>query len=109
MIEQVSGFQQLFSQISGPGTTPASASRLSGASAENVADGMGQALENAIQNLDGQQKSADTGIDRLIAGEPVDMHRVMLQMEQSALNLSLAIQVRNKLVEAYQEIQRMQV
>ncbi len=46
---------------------------------------------------------------KLLAGEPVDLHQVMLQMEESFVNLNLALQVRNKIIEAYQEIQRMQI
>ena len=75
----------------------------------NVAGSMKQALTNAIEQLDQSQKTADTGINQLVAGEPVDLHQVMLQMEESMLKLNLALQVRNKVIEAYQEIQRMQV
>ena len=46
---------------------------------------------------------------QLAAGEPVELHDVMIAMEEADLSLRLALQVRNKLVEAYQEIQRMQV
>lgn len=78
-------------------------------SSSSVAEGMGQALDKAIQNLDSTQKSADAGIAQLVAGEPVDLHQVMLQMEESMVKLNLALQVRNKVIEAYQEIQRMQL
>jgi len=79
------------------------------ASTEKMAEGMGQALENAVRDLDKSQKSADAGIAQLVAGEPIDLHHVMLQMEESMVKLNLAIQVRNKVIEAYQEVQRMQV
>lgn len=78
-------------------------------SSGNVADGMGKALNAAIDNLDRSQKSADAGIAQLVAGEPVDLHQVMLQMEESMVKLNLALQVRNKVIEAYQEVQRMQI
>lgn len=78
-------------------------------SATNVAESMGQIFEQAVSSLDQSQKAADGNIAALVAGEPVDLHHVMLQMEEAALNLNLALQVRNKVIEAYQEVQRMQV
>lgn len=77
--------------------------------AGNVAEGMGQALSQAIEQLDQGQRLADTGVAKLVAGEPVELHHVMLQMEQSMINMNLAVQVRNKVIEAYQEIQRIQL
>ncbi len=78
-------------------------------SAANVADSMGQMFEQAVVALDKGQKTADGNIAAMVAGEPIDLHHVMLQMEESMLNLNLALQVRNKVLEAYQEVQRMQV
>ncbi|MCL4832957.1 MAG: flagellar hook-basal body complex protein FliE [Caldilineaceae bacterium] len=98
----------LMDQLAGMERTVAKRMPLAG-SAGNVAEGMGKALESAIRNLDGSQKAADTGISQLVAGEPVDLHQVMLQMEESMVKLNLALQVRNKVIEAYQEIQRMQI
>lgn len=74
-----------------------------------VADSMGTLISRAVEQLDASQKAADGNIAALVAGEPVDLHHVMLQMEESMLNLNLALQVRNKVIEAYQEVQRMQV
>jgi len=98
----------LLEQLKGIDKGVAARSPLDG-SAENVANGMGNALESAIRNLDNSQKSADVGIAQLVAGEPVDLHQVMLQMEESMVKLNLALQVRNKVIEAYQEVQRMQL
>ncbi len=74
-----------------------------------VADSMGQMVSQAIEKLDQGQKATDLSINQLVAGEPVDLHHVMLQMEESMVNMNLALQVRNKIIEAYQEVQRMQV
>lgn len=99
---------QFLEQLRGIDGKIANKSPLAG-SAQNVAEGMGKALENAVHNLDKSQKSADAGIEQLVAGEPVDLHQVMLQMEESMVKLNLALQVRNKVIEAYQEVQRMQL
>ena len=78
-------------------------------SATDVADDMGVLINNAIEKLDQGQKAADQSVEKMVAGEPIDLHHVMLQMEESMINLNMAIQVRNKVIEAYQEVQRMQV
>jgi flagellar hook-basal body complex protein FliE len=64
---------------------------------------------NAIEGLDSVQKSADDKAMELAAGEPIDLHEVMLSRETASLHMQLALQVRNKLVEAYQDVMRMQI
>lgn len=59
-----------------------------------------------VNNL--QNTSADYA-KRMAAGENVDLHQVMIAGEQAGIAMSMTIQMRNKIVEAYQEILRMQV
>ncbi len=73
------------------------------------ATGFGKALMNAIEGLDSVQKSADDKAMELATGEPVDLHDVMISRETASLHMQLALQVRNKLVEAYQDVMRMQI
>ncbi len=72
-------------------------------------DAFGKTLEQAIQALNNQQLEADQWAARLAAGEDVDLHQVLIALEQAEIGFRLALQVRSKLVEAYQEIMRMQV
>lgn len=72
-------------------------------------ESFGKYLEQAVDNLNTLQNEADTMVNKLAAGEPVELHQVALAVEQSSLAFQLALQVRNKLVEAYQEVMRMQV
>jgi flagellar hook-basal body complex protein FliE len=65
-------------------------------------------LGDAIKNVNSLQKDADTAAVKLALGEVDDVHQVMIATEQAKLALQLTVQVRNKLVEAYQEISRMQ-
>ena len=51
----------------------------------------------------------NSAIAKLAAGEDVDLHQVMLSMQEADIAFQLALQTRNKLVDAYQEIMRMQV
>jgi flagellar hook-basal body complex protein FliE len=71
--------------------------------------GFGQALTNAISSLNESQNAADSASVQMAAGEPIDLHEVMLARETASLQFQLAVQVRNKLVEAYLDVLRMQV
>ncbi len=72
-------------------------------------EGFGKALTDAIGSLDKLQQEADAGSVQLAAGEPVELHDVMLAQDRASLSFQLAVQVRNKLVEAYQDVMRMQI
>ncbi|TMG74310.1 MAG: flagellar hook-basal body complex protein FliE [Betaproteobacteria bacterium] len=53
--------------------------------------------------------AADDAVRRLAVGEPVNLHQVMVQLERAKLQFELVLQVRNKLLEAYQDLLRMQI
>jgi flagellar hook-basal body complex protein FliE len=69
------------------------------------AGGFGQML----QDLTSRSQAAETGIQELAVGGESDLHDITLSMEMESLSFDLAVQIRNKLVEGYQEIFRMQV
>lgn len=71
----------------------------------SFADLLGEAVERVRE----MQSESDSGLRRLLAGEPVDLHRVLLAGEQAGLASELMVAVRNKLVDAYQEVMRIQV
>lgn len=62
-----------------------------------------------LERLSSYQDEADEAIDKLIAGEEVDLHEVMLSAERADIAFRVAMQLRNKLVQAYEEVMRMQV
>ncbi|MEW5958627.1 MAG: flagellar hook-basal body complex protein FliE [Chloroflexota bacterium] len=68
-----------------------------------------QILGNAINSLSQKENVANQATTSLAAGEDIELHQVMLAMQEADLNFRLALQVRNKLVEAYQEVMRMQI
>lgn len=71
--------------------------------------GFGAAIGNAINSLDRSQKGAEFEIARAVTGESPDLHRTMIALQSADLNFQLALQVRNKLINAYEEVMRMQV
>jgi len=76
----------------------------------NVMESFGQLLSQALKDVNTMHQVADGDAARLAAGDDsVDIHQVMIGMEKANVSLGLTLQVRNKLVEAYQEVMRMQV
>ena len=71
--------------------------------------GFGQMLSGAIDKLDGLQQQATDASQQLATGQASDVSTVAMQVEQASLALQLATEVRNKAVDAYQDLFRMQV
>lgn len=66
-------------------------------------------LEDSLNKINDKQLSADKITNEFIAGENVEVHEMMLSMEEAKMSLQLAIQVRNKVVEAVKELTNMQL
>ncbi|MER1984755.1 MAG: flagellar hook-basal body complex protein FliE [Solibacillus sp.] len=66
-------------------------------------------LKQAIASVNEQQIQSDTMTNKLINGGDVDLHEVMIASQKASVTLSATMEVRNKAVEAYQEIMRMSV
>ncbi|UHA73940.1 flagellar hook-basal body complex protein FliE [Paenibacillus sp. 481] len=73
-----------------------------------ITNSFSQFLADALQQVDAQERQVHTLNDKFIVGE-ASVDQVMVASERSILGLQLTTQVRNKMVEAYQEIMRMQV
>lgn len=69
----------------------------------------GKMLSDAIAEVNQAQVHAGDMTARLAAGEPLDVHQVMIASQEASVALSLALQVRNKLVDAYTEIMHVNV
>ncbi len=69
----------------------------------------GEMLKDSIRSVDRLQHEADTAITGLTTGRETDIHGTMVAMEKADISFQLAMQVRNKLLAAYEEIMRMQV
>lgn len=69
----------------------------------------GSVLAGAIGRVNQVQQTAQSSIDKFLSGEDEEVHKVALATQQSALSFDLFLQVRNKVVSAYQEVMRMQM
>lgn len=76
---------------------------------EAGADSFKEVLGRMVKEVNAAQVRADEAIKGFLSGEIKDLHQVVLATEEARLMLELAVQVRNKVVEAYQEISRMQI
>lgn len=76
---------------------------------QNPATGFGKLMEEMVGKVSDLQTSADKQIQSLATGEGKGLHEVMLAVEKASVSFQMMTQVRNKAVEAYQEIMRMPV
>lgn len=66
-------------------------------------------IKEAFDSVNDKQVEANQKIEGLIKGEDVTMHDVMLSTQEAQLSMQLMIEVRNKVYEAYQELNRVQL
>jgi flagellar hook-basal body complex protein FliE len=66
-------------------------------------------VEKTLNETERLQKTADGMVKGLAEGEITDVHQVMLAMNRADLSFRMMLEVRNKLLDAYQEVMRMQV
>jgi flagellar hook-basal body complex protein FliE len=69
----------------------------------------GELLRDAIHTASELQRQSDQEIQRLMTGESQDLHSTMIAVQKADVSFQMMMQVRNKLVQAYQEIMRMPV
>ena len=66
-------------------------------------------LKNSVQQVNQYQAEADHAVKEMIAGRNKNIHETMLTVERADISLKLMMQVRNKIIDAYKEIMRMQI
>jgi flagellar hook-basal body complex protein FliE len=82
------------------------ASPLAGSSSPTSAAQGKNVFQQMLADINGLQRQADTQVRRSLLGE-ADVHDATLALEKADLSLRLLVQVRNKLVQAYEELSRM--
>jgi flagellar hook-basal body complex protein FliE len=76
---------------------------------EKSGAGFGDILKDAISAANVLQKQSDQEIQKFMSGESEDLHTTVIAMQKADLSFQMMMQVRNKIVQAYQEIMRMQM
>lgn len=77
--------------------------------AAEIAGSFGEMLEKSLNNLEQLDRTVNALNQKFAAGQNVDVHTLMIASERAQLGLQLTVQVRNKVIEAYQEIMRTQL
>lgn len=80
-----------------------------GTATGDVSASFTQAIKKAVGQVNSLQNEADKAAVNLASGDVEDVHRAMIAMQKAKLALDFTIQVRNKVIDAYQEIMKMQV
>ncbi len=94
----------------GPSTTPGAAIRP--ASLAGVQTGSGafdRTLEQFVGEVNAKQAAASDTVHGLISGQGTSLHQTMISLEEAHVSFQLMVEVRNKLLESYQELMRMQI
>jgi flagellar hook-basal body complex protein FliE len=99
------------SGISGISGSDAGVGGVGGVSSPDTGSGggFGSMLTDAISSLNDSQNTASSDSVALATGKASDVTSVVTDVEKANLEMQLAVQVRNKAVDAYEEIMRMQI
>ena len=68
-----------------------------------------QIINQKLEEANELQKEADQLTESFMVGDPVEIHQMLIAMEKADLALRETVEIRNKLIEAYKEIERMQI
>jgi flagellar hook-basal body complex protein FliE len=74
-----------------------------------VGESFATALGQMVAQASNKQAAASEAVAGLMTGQGVSLHQTMIAMEEASVSLQLMVEVRNKLLESYQELMRMQV
>jgi flagellar hook-basal body complex protein FliE len=89
--------------IQSPTTFPASGAESNGGGSFKTM------LDSAVNAVQGSQNNADTAIENFLNGNTEDVHSTVLAVQRADLTFQMFMQLRNKVVSAYQEVMKMQV
>jgi flagellar hook-basal body complex protein FliE len=79
------------------------------AGASPAGQSFNQLLNQFVSDVSAKSAAAGEAVSGVITGENVPLHQAMIAMEEASVSFQLMVEVRNKLLESYQELMRMQV
>lgn len=82
---------------------------LTGTPTAPVGEGFGQMLDHLVAGVDAKQAEAQAVTRSVLLGDNDQIHQSVIAMQEASVAFGLMVEVRNKLVESYQELMRMQV
>lgn len=76
---------------------------------EETKESFGEMLSQAISDVNRLQSEAGKAVENMVKGEEVDIHSVMIAVEKARTSFDLLMEIRNKTLDMYRELMRMQV
>lgn len=76
---------------------------------EKDGNSFGAILKNSINEVNNFRQEADRAVEALASGNGKDIHQTMIAVEKAEVSFKLMMQVRNKIISAYEEVMRMQI
>ena len=73
------------------------------------AGGFSELVTQGLQKVNNQLLGSQTDLQQLALGNGPELHQVMIRLEESRLSFQLMMQVRNRMLEAYQDVMKMQI
>jgi flagellar hook-basal body complex protein FliE len=92
-----------------PLESPAGNSTQGGPAVEAGSSPFKDVLSSAMQEVEGARANANQSVQKFLAGEGEDLHSTILATQRADLEFQMFLQVRNKVVSAYQEVMKMQM
>jgi len=89
--------------------TPGAIPSIPSPGAQKSAGGFQSVLADAVARVEQFQQNSAANIDKFLSGENEEVHKVALATQQAEISFDLFLQVRNKVISAYQEVMRMQM
>jgi len=71
--------------------------------------GFGDVLNQFVSGVNDKQIASGQAVNDLLSGKEIPLHQAMIAMQEAGVAFQLMVEVRNKLLEGYQELMRMQV
>ena len=94
----------LITVIPAPSVVPAATKAQGGAAGPSFGD----SLKGLLSSVDSSAGEANTAVSEMVTGSG-DVHHAMIALQQAEMTLQLTVQIRNKLMQAYQDVMRMSI
>ncbi len=101
MEPMISAVQAVSAEAMGPAST--------GLAAATPAGRFGEWFAQELGEVNAKLKGAEQGLQQLATGSAANLHDVMIRLEEARLTFQVAVQFRSRVLEAYQDVMRMQV
>jgi flagellar hook-basal body complex protein FliE len=88
---------------------PVAPIEIGGAAPASASSEFGNILQGAINQVEGASTNANQSVQQFLSGDGEDLHTTVLAVQRATLEFDMLMQVRNKVISAYQEVMRMQM